>query len=76
MLEVYNDAWNDNWGYVPFTREEFFKNVDDMQLIMEKGLFLFVYVKGELRLFLAAFLISSSACSLRDGPGAVNCCAL
>jgi hypothetical protein len=51
MLEVYNDAWNDNWGYVPFTREEFFKNVDDMQLIMEKGLFLFVYVKGELAAF-------------------------
>jgi len=48
MLEVYNDAWNDNWGFVPFTEEEFFKNVDDMQLIMEKGLFLFVYVKGEL----------------------------
>jgi hypothetical protein len=51
MLEVYNDAWNDNWGYVPFTREEFYKNVDDMQLIMEKGLFLFVYVKGELAAF-------------------------
>ncbi len=51
MLEVYNDAWNDNWGYVPFTREEFFRNVDDMQLIMEKGLFLFVYVKGELAAF-------------------------
>ncbi|HOC88759.1 MAG TPA: hypothetical protein PKI90_04345 [bacterium] len=51
MLEVYNDAWNDNWGYVPFTREEFFRNVDDMQLVMEKGLFLFVYVKGELAAF-------------------------
>lgn len=51
MLEVYNDAWNDNWGYVPFTREEFYKNVDDMQLIMEKGLFIFLYVKDELAAF-------------------------
>lgn len=51
MLQVYNEAWNDNWGYVPFTREEFCKNVDDMQLIMEKGLFIFVYVKGELAAF-------------------------
>ncbi|HNW58756.1 MAG TPA: hypothetical protein PKI62_03675 [bacterium] len=51
MLEVYNDAWNDNWGFVPFTQAEFFKNVDDMQLVMEKGLFLFVYVKGELAAF-------------------------
>ncbi len=48
MLEVYNDAWNDNWGFVPFTKEEFYKNVDDMQLIMEKGLFIFLYVRGEL----------------------------
>lgn len=51
MLEVYNDAWNDNWGFVPFTQEEFYKNVDDMQLVMEKGLFLFVYIKGELAAF-------------------------
>lgn len=51
MLEVYNDAWNDNWGFVPFTEEEFNKNVDDMQLVMEKGLFMFVYVKGELAAF-------------------------
>lgn len=48
MFEIYNDAWNDNWGFVPFTREEFYKNVDDMQLIMEKGLFIFLYVRGEL----------------------------
>ncbi|MBN2357769.1 hypothetical protein JXO59_16785 [candidate division KSB1 bacterium] len=48
MFEIYNEAWNDNFGFVPFTREEFYKNIDDMQLIMEKGLFLFVYVKGEL----------------------------
>jgi len=51
MLEVYNDAWNDNWGFVPFTEEEFNKNVDDMQLVMQQGLFIFVYVKGELAAF-------------------------
>jgi hypothetical protein len=48
MLEVYNDAWHDNWGFVPFTQDEFFKIVDDMQLIMKSELFLFVYVRGEL----------------------------
>jgi hypothetical protein len=47
MFEVYNDAWNDNWGFVPFTREEFFKIVDDMQLILKPELFLFIYVQGE-----------------------------
>lgn len=51
MFEVYNDAWNDNWGFVPFTQAEFFKIVDDMQLIMRSELFLFVYVDGELAAF-------------------------
>jgi hypothetical protein len=51
MFDVYNDAWNDNWGFVPFTREEFFKIVDDMRLIMTSELFLFVYVHGELAAF-------------------------
>ena len=47
MFEIYNDAWSDNFGFVPFTREEFYSIVEDMQLIMDKGLFVFVYVKGE-----------------------------
>lgn len=51
MLQVYNDAWNDNYGFVPFTQEEFYKNIDDMMLIMDKKLFLFVYVKGKLAAF-------------------------
>ena len=47
MFEIYNDAWNDNFGFVPFTKEEFDSIIDDMMLVMDKGLFLFVYVKGE-----------------------------
>lgn len=48
MFEVYNDAWNDNFGFVPFTEEEFFAIVNDMLLIMDKKLFLFLYLKDEL----------------------------
>jgi hypothetical protein len=51
MLEVYNDAWNDNFGFIPFEQDEFYRIVDDMQLIMDKDLFLFLYVKGELAAF-------------------------
>jgi hypothetical protein len=47
MLEIYNDAWNDNFGFVPFTQAEFDKILDDMQLVMNKKLFVFLYVKGE-----------------------------
>ncbi len=47
MREIYNDAWAENFGFVPFTQAEFDKIIDDMQLIMDKKLFLFIYVKGE-----------------------------
>ncbi|MBN1350426.1 hypothetical protein JXJ21_13510 [candidate division KSB1 bacterium] len=51
MFEIYNDAWNDNFGFVPFTQEEFYSIIDDMLLIMDKGLFLFIYLKGETAAF-------------------------
>jgi hypothetical protein len=47
MLEIYNDAWTNNFGFVPFTFEEFSHIIDDMLLIMDKKLFIFLYVKGE-----------------------------
>jgi hypothetical protein len=51
MFEVYNEAWNDNFGFVPFTKEEFFAIIEDMKLIMDKNLSLFAYVKGDLAAF-------------------------
>ncbi|HDQ45860.1 MAG TPA: hypothetical protein ENN17_10250 [bacterium] len=47
MREIYNAAWNDNWGFVPFTEEEFDAIVDDMTLILDKGLFIFLYIQDE-----------------------------
>ena len=51
MLDVYNEAWEDNFGFVPFTEEEFSTIMKDLSLIMDKDLFLFLYVKGELAAF-------------------------
>ncbi len=56
MFEIYNDAWSDNWGFVPFTREEFYHIVDEMMLVMDKKLFVFVYVKGEPAAFFGGVL--------------------
>jgi len=47
MLDIYNAAWDENFGFVPFTQEEFDQIIDDMMLIMDKKLFIFLYVKGE-----------------------------
>ncbi len=51
MLEVYNDAWHDNFGFVPFTEDEFSNIIDDMKMIMDKDLFVFAYLGGELAAF-------------------------
>ena len=56
MFEIYNDAWNDNWGFVPFSREEFYNIIEDMMLVMNKKLFLFIYVKGEPAAFFGGVL--------------------
>jgi hypothetical protein len=47
MFEIYNNAWKDNYGFVPFTEEEFSHIIDNMRLIMDKGLFIFLYIKNE-----------------------------
>lgn len=47
MFEIYNEAWKDNWGFVPFTKAEFFSNLEDMKLIWDPKMFIFAFVKGE-----------------------------
>ena len=54
MFQIYNEAWNDNWGFVPFTSKEFYHIIDDMTLIMDKNLFAFIYVNGEPAAFFGA----------------------
>ena len=51
ILDIYNDAWNDNWGFVPYRAEEFFKILDDEQLIVDRGLFSIAYWQGEAAAF-------------------------
>ncbi len=52
MFEIYNNAWDENFGFIPFTEEEFNAIVNDMMYVMDKGLFQFLYVKGEPAAFL------------------------
>ena len=54
MLDIYNDAWNDNWGFVPYRAEEFFKVIDDEQLIVDRGQFSIAYWRGEPAAFFGA----------------------
>jgi GNAT superfamily N-acetyltransferase len=47
ILEIYNDAWEKNWGFVPMDREEFLHMAKDMKLILDPELLMIAEVKGE-----------------------------
>ncbi len=47
VVDLFNDAWGDNWGFVPFTRSEVKKMAEDFQLLLEPELTRLVFVEGE-----------------------------
>ncbi|MCZ6788124.1 MAG: hypothetical protein O7E54_13265 [Planctomycetota bacterium] len=36
LLDIYNAAWDENWGHVPISREEFFFKASDMKAIVDR----------------------------------------
>lgn len=47
LLDIFNDAWQDNWGFVPSTDAEAVKMAKDLTLIFDKRLSFFVEVDGK-----------------------------
>jgi hypothetical protein len=47
MLDIYNEAWKDNWGYVPATRREAQKMASDLRLIADPNIGIIAEVDGE-----------------------------
>lgn len=47
ILEIFNDAWKNNWGYVPATDAEAKKMGDDLRLIIDKELAFIAEVHGK-----------------------------
>lgn len=41
MMEIYNHAWDDNWGFVPFTKAEFEFLRNDLKMLVDED---FTYV--------------------------------
>lgn len=46
IREIYNDAWAENWGFVPVTEAEFFQLADEMEQIVDPRLIFFVEHEG------------------------------
>ncbi|HEV3409060.1 MAG TPA: GNAT family N-acetyltransferase, partial [Chthoniobacterales bacterium] len=47
LRRIYNEAWQDNWGFVPFTREEFDYMARELKPIAIPDLTLIAEVNGE-----------------------------
>jgi GNAT superfamily N-acetyltransferase len=47
VREIWNDAWSDNWGFTPWTKEEFAVLAADLKMIMDNDMVLMAYIDGE-----------------------------
>jgi len=52
MFEIYNSAWEENWGFVPMTWREFKHTAKDLKMILDPNLILFAKVREEYAGFL------------------------
>lgn len=46
MMDVFNDAWSDNWGFVPATDAELAKVAQDLKLVLDESLAFFAELDG------------------------------
>ncbi|KYG10169.1 hypothetical protein BE21_13735 [Sorangium cellulosum] len=47
LMDVFNDAWSDNWGFVPMTEKELVKWAEDVRLILMPELTRYTFIDGE-----------------------------
>jgi hypothetical protein len=47
IMDIFNDAWSDNWGFVPITESELVKMGKDMGLIIMPELTRMTFINGE-----------------------------
>ncbi len=52
LREIYNEAWENNWGYVPFTPEEFAYMTKELKPLVTPELVLIAEINGEAAGFL------------------------
>ncbi len=47
IMDVFNDAWSDNWCFVPMTQNELRKMSDELKLIIKPEITRIAFVEGE-----------------------------
>lgn len=51
IVDIFNDAWSQNWGFVPFTLEEFMSIADSLKYIMPPEGGFMIELDGEAQAF-------------------------
>jgi GNAT superfamily N-acetyltransferase len=54
MLEIYNSAWEKNWGFVPMTEREFIHTAKDLKSVVDENLIIFAEVDKKAAGFIVA----------------------
>ena len=54
IVDIYNEAWADNWGFLPLTEAEADAMADNLKLVIDPGLMRFATVNRELAAVLGA----------------------
>src|SRR5690606_38220083 len=47
VMDVFNDAWSENWSFVPYTQNELKRLAKDLKLILDPSITCIAYVRGE-----------------------------
>jgi hypothetical protein len=47
LVDIFNDAWSDNWGFVPFTQNEVHKMAKDFKMLLLPELTQIVSIDGQ-----------------------------
>jgi hypothetical protein len=47
IMQIFNEAWSNNWGYLPFTEAELRKMGEELQLILDPRIVFIAEVDGE-----------------------------
>ena len=55
IVRIYNDAWAQNWGFLPITNEEADALANSLRMVADPGLIQFAFVQGEPAAVLGAF---------------------
>lgn len=55
MIQIYNQAWANKWGYLPITEGEAISIADTLKSIIDPGLIRFANIDDELVAVLGAF---------------------